>query len=970
MHLPTTKANTTIVADMANSLLNMVIGGHEDGKDKESHFDINDSAPGPDNSDSLQSLTQEHSNDDDSHHISASASASASTPTTQDIEDENDPAWSIATTTTTDSSVDDSSNSNVTVTLQEDVPPTHPFAAPDMSLIFDYSPIPLLLLSSSCCITRVSKRFCQDWHVTEKDCVGKFLLPFLDGQVRETGASKSKHIAEAVDDAVASRSERTSKSITVKSAFTCRARVIPIFRGAELVSIYLEWHERPTSDVLDNELVQPGLSTDEAFRILVQALKDYAIFLLDTKGHIATWNTGAQLLKGYTRDEIIGKHFSIFYGKEDLDIKKPEMELDICLREGRVEDEGWRYKKDGTRFWANVVITAVYKNGVHVGFGKVTRDLTERKASESRLIAAYEESEKLKSDFLANMSHEIRTPMHGMLSACALLLDSPLTERQRDIVNIMDESGQILLQVINDILDYSKLASGSFSVSSDVVGIASIITSVVRSVQTTLPPAVHFELFLAPNLPKSVQGDPLRYRQIVQNIVGNAAKFTDKGSIRVRASVHSEDSDSYTLLTEVIDTGIGIREAASASLFTPFSQFDLTTTKRYKGTGLGLSIAKSLAELMGGRIGYRPNPERHGSIFWFTARFKKIKSLEQIQDWKHQMAAKDGSPISHMQPDVTILQRRLASVAGRKTVLLVEDNIINQKVMLGMLRSLGFKSIDLAADGAAAVKMVTGKPVGYDIVLMDINMPIMDGQEASQRIRDANVKVPIIAMTAYALKGDREKCLEFGMNDYVPKPVDRKYLIKVLATWLLEKVDYRKAYDERLQQLKSCDEKLHRLSVSEGATVAVARRESEDGFLKRGMALGGEERDEKGWNTLPGRQGHEVHNAGVAQGTFEEPACVKIPDAVERTERPHQGPPPTPKDEQPGWLASQEGRQDLYNGGVGEGVPDEEVNANGDVPVPVPVSDGEISPRTPCVTTDQPQVEGEAADEYERIVKP
>ncbi|KAK3947139.1 putative histidine kinase [Pseudoneurospora amorphoporcata] len=958
MHLPTSTANTsTIMADMA-----MVINGHEDGKEPESHSDPDTTKanePGPDISDSLESLTDELS--DDSH---ISASASTSTPTTQSIED--DSAWSVASTTaTTNPSIDD------TITLQNHVPVTHPFAAPDMNLIFDYSPIPSLLLSSSGCITRVSKRFCQDWHVTEEDCIGKFLLPFLESQVRETGASKSKHIAEAVDDAVASRAERTSKAITVKSSFTCRARVIPIFREAELVSVYLEWQERPSSDVFDNELAQPGLSTDEAFRILVQALKDYAIFLLDTKGHIATWNTGAQLLKGYTRKEIIGKHFSIFYGKEDLDIKKPEMELDICLREGRVEDEGWRYKKDGSRFWANVVITAVYKNGVHVGFGKVTRDLTERKTSESRLIAAYEESEKLKSEFLANMSHEIRTPMHGMLSACALLLDSPLTERQRDIVNIMDESGQILLQVINDILDYSKLASGSFSVSSDVVGVASIITSVVRSVQTTLPPAVHFELFLAPNLPKSVQGDPLRYRQIVQNIIGNAAKFTDKGSIRVKASVHSEDSDSYTLLTEVIDTGIGIRESASASLFTPFSQFDLTTTKRYKGTGLGLSIAKSLTELMGGRIGYRPNPERHGSVFWFTARFKKIKSLEQIQDWKHQMTAKDGSPISLVQPDVTILQKRLASVAGRKSVLLVEDNIINQKVMLGMMRSLGFKSIDLAADGAASVKMVTGKPVGYDIVLMDINMPVMDGHEASQRIRDAGVKVPIIAMTAYALKGDREKCLEFGMNDYVPKPVDRKYLIKVLATWLLEKVDYRKAYDERLQQLKNCDEKLHRLSVSEGAALAGVRRDGEDVFIKPGMALGGEEGDENG-RTSPVREGEKVHNAGVAQGTFEEPACVKIPIAAVRTERPNEGPQPTPTpndgDDQLGWLASddQKGRKSLPNGGVGEGKPDEE--GNGD---DVLVSEGEMSPRTPDVAaTDQPPWERERADEYETAVKP
>ncbi|KAK3681287.1 hypothetical protein B0T22DRAFT_387952 [Podospora appendiculata] len=658
--------------------------------------------------------------------------------------------------------------------------------------IFYYSPLALLELSPSCCITRASARFLSDWRLSADQCIGHQLHLFLEKQIHpSTSISQVHAIIGTVDDAISARAERTSKPINTIHEAACRARVLPVFNDHQLLAITLEWHERPTA-LIESELVKPGLSTDEAFRILVQALKDYAIFLLDTTGHIATWNMGAELLKGYTRDEIIGKHFSVFYGKDDLEAGKPDMELAICLREGRVEDEGWRYKKDGTRFWANVIITAVYKDGLHVGFGKVTRDLTERKASESRLITAYEESEKLKSDFLANMSHEIRTPMHGMLSACSLLLDTDLTVRQRDIANIMDESGKVLLQVINDILDYSKLASGSFSVTSDIVGVASIIASVVRGVQTTLHPAVHFELFLAPNLPKSVQGDPLRFRQIVNNLVGNAAKFTEKGSIRVKASLQAEDVDSYTVLTEVTDTGIGIPENSTAHLFMPFTQFDVTTTKRYKGTGLGLSISKSLAELMGGRIGYRPNVERHGSVFWFTARFKKIKSLGQIQDWKNQLA-KDGSLLPVPATETVDLQAELAKIASARTLLLVEDNVINQKVMLGILRSLGFKNVQLASNGAEAVTMVRAKPVGFDLVLMDINMPILDGHQASSRIRESGIKIPIVAMTAYALKGDRERCLEYGMNDYIPKPVDKKYLIRILAKWLMSKADGRRS---------------------------------------------------------------------------------------------------------------------------------------------------------------------------------
>ncbi|KAK3365519.1 hypothetical protein B0T24DRAFT_391945 [Lasiosphaeria ovina] len=659
---------------------------------------------------------------------------------------------------------------------------------PDLALLFDLTPLPQLILSPSCAITRASARFLADWGVTVDQCVGRDLLSFLQAYLQPLG-DPTGHIAASIDDAVSSRAVRTTKAI-YRHASSWIARIIPVFKEDELLAIVTEWRESPVA-LADQELFKPGLSNDEAFRILVQAVKDYAIFLLDTNGRIATWNTGAELLKGYKRDEIIGQHFSVFYGKEDLDIGKPGMELEICLREGRVEDEGWRYKKDGTRFWANVTITAVYKDGVHVGFGKVTRDLSEHKSAESRLIRAYEESEKLKSDFLANMSHEIRTPMHGILSACSLLIDNPLSERQRDIVNIMDESGQVLLQVINDILDYSKLASGSFSITSDIVGVSSIVASVVRSVQATLPPAVHFELFLSPELPKSVQGDPLRYRQILQNIISNAAKFTEKGSIRVRATVQEEDEKSYLILTEVTDTGIGIPEHATASLFTPFTQYDITTTKRYKGTGLGLSIARSLAELMEGRIGYRPNPDRHGSIFWFTARFKKIKSLEQIKNWQQRGFNPDGSPLEVPSADAPARVSELADSASTKTLLLVEDNVINQKVMLGLLRSLGFKNTALASNGAEAVNMVCGKPAAYDLVLMDINMPILDGHEAATRIREHGIRVPIVAMTAYALKGDRERCLEHGMDDYIPKPVDKKNLIKTLARWLLETRDYR-----------------------------------------------------------------------------------------------------------------------------------------------------------------------------------
>lgn len=281
----------------------------------------------------------------------------------------------------------------------------------------------------------------------------------------------------------------------------------------------------------------------------------------------------------------------------------------MALRDGRVEDEGWRYRKDGSRFWANVIITPVYRDDTLIGFSKVTQDLTERRAAEARLLSAYEESAKLKSEFLANMSHEIRTPMHGMPSKLTLLIDTGLDTEQLELAHIIEESGVVLLQVINDILDYLKLASGCFSISSDVISVPDIISSVARSYQATLRPRTRLEVDLDPRLPSSANGDPLRYRQIVQNLVSNATKFTENGHVSVHAMLLEEEENSFTILTEVTDSGIGVPINAVGSLFTPFTQFDNSATKRYQGTGLDLPICKSLAELMNGSIGFALIPQ-------------------------------------------------------------------------------------------------------------------------------------------------------------------------------------------------------------------------------------------------------------------------------------------------------------------------------------------------------------------------
>ncbi|KAM5528609.1 hsp90-like protein [Fusarium oxysporum f. sp. phaseoli] len=662
---------------------------------------------------------------------------------------------------------------------------------PAMSEIFDFLPVPTLVVSPAYRIQRASAGLLEAWGRRREELIDQDLFVALyQGSLTER--FDRIPFVYAIETALAARALRLCYAAYTANGISWTARIMPVHRDDELLCLILEWDKAELhTTVADGVMTQSWLPIDDAFRILVQAVKDYAIFLLDTRGNVMTWNTGAELNKGYKKEEIIGKHFSTFYSEEDIRSRKPERELEICLREGRVEDEGWRYRKDGSRFWANVVITAIYKNDIHVGFGKVTRNLTERKEAELRLIAAYEESTKLKNDFLANISHEIRTPMHGVLSACSLLLDSRLTEEQRETANMIGESGHVLLRIINDILDYSKIAAGSFSIENDKVDIASVATSVVHSVQATVQPGVSLRLSLSPNLPKWAEGDPLRCRQVVENIVSNAVKFTEQGYILVSVSLLAEDVATYTILTEVYDTGHGVTEDDAQKLFKPFTQLDTPHQKRRQGTGLGLSIAKSIAELLGGNIGYKPNPERQGSIFWFSVKLKKLNSLQQIQtvdalpDPSSDLSRQEVSQGEDLAEQLT----QLMKISPMARILAAEDNIINQKILVEMLHGFGFQYITVVSDGAQAVSTLSAAADAFDLILMDISMPVMNGYEATVRIRNSGIRLPIIAMTAYALKGDMERCLEKGMDDYIAKPMNRQLLMKKLLKWLVRPGD-------------------------------------------------------------------------------------------------------------------------------------------------------------------------------------
>ncbi|KAL3952744.1 hypothetical protein ACCO45_012687 [Purpureocillium lilacinum] len=668
-----------------------------------------------------------------------------------------------------------------------------PAAVSGMSGLLDYSPVPTLLVSPSNRIQRASIALLEAWDCRRDQLVDRDLFTSLyEGSPTER--FDQIPLVYAIESAIAARAVRLCHAAYVAGSVSWNARILPIHRDEELLGLMLEWEvDKVNVTVADGEVPRNRLPNEDAFRILVQAVKELAIFLLDTRGNLVTWKTGAELDEGYEKEEIVGKHFSIFYSADDVQSHKPERALEISLREGRAEDEGWRYRKDGTRFWANVVIIPIYNHGVHVGFGKVTRDLTERKEAELRLIAAYEESGKLKSDFLANISHEIRTPMHGMLSACALLLDSGLTEKQLEMANMIEESGRVMLQIINDTLDYSKLAAYSLSINSDIMDVASIIASVVGSCRASLNPGVSLKLHLAPDLPKWADGDALRFRQVAENIVSNATKFTERGLIQMSVSLLTQDAGTYTIMTEVADAGPGLSDKEVPKLFEPFTQLDTTYQKRREGTGLGLSIAKSLAGLMGGDIGYRPNPESQGSIFWFTVKLERINNILEVRSVGDQDFGKTTKQLHVTQDDDNSAGElaQLMEIAPVARILAAEDNIINQKVLVGTLRAFGFQHITVVSDGAQAVSVLSKTPNAFDLVLMDISMPIMNGYEATIQIRNSGIRLPILAMTAYALKGDMERCLENGADDYIVKPIHRQLLVRKLLQWLIKPCDSR-----------------------------------------------------------------------------------------------------------------------------------------------------------------------------------
>jgi PAS domain S-box-containing protein len=655
------------------------------------------------------------------------------------------------------------------------------------------------------------------------------------------------------------------------------------------------------------ELLRQG---NEKEQQLIRGMKDYAILTLDTEGRVTTWNEGAKRIKGYSAEEILGCHFSKFYTPDDIAIGKPWRELEVAREQGRNEDQGLRVRKDGSLFWADVLITALYDDdGLLRGFGKVTRDVSERKrneeAAEKALLQA-ELANRAKSDFLANMSHEVRTPVNAIMGMAHLALRADPSEKQQSYLTKIDKAARSLLNIMNDILDYSKIEAGKLTLERIDFSLDEVLKNLVEIVgHRARRKGLPIVFSIAPEVPRSLSGDPLRLGQVLINLVNNAIKFADRGEVVLKIIVEKESSPGH-LCFSVCDSGIGMTPEQVANLFQSFTQADTSFTRKYGGTGLGLAISKQLCELMGGKISVQ-SEIGVGSTFSFTTAFgvaaeappvplrnylrntqdekqtrnilivddseltrELLVQLLNTRDYASRCVASGEEALSALTAaeetgkpfDLVIMDWRLPGINGIETsrrikahrplsrvppilvisafdreevfsgadnlaldgylikpvgaaqlfhaldgifakivgltppaefpvgtelkgrrVLLVEDNDMNIEVATELLRDLGIV-VSVALNGREGVDRVAAQP--FDLVLMDIQMPVMDGLTATRLIRSdpRNHELPILAMTAHAMSGDHQRSLDAGMSDHVTKPIDFVNLTRTLIKWM------------------------------------------------------------------------------------------------------------------------------------------------------------------------------------------
>jgi len=542
-------------------------------------------------------------------------------------------------------------------------------------------------------------------------------------------------------------------------------------RAAELERAQDELrHAHDGLERLVDERAQDLRKANEDYRQIFESAHDAIFVLAPADESILNVNRRACELYGFSREEFLGMSLAdvsenVARGRDHI-AKTLEQSFFYVF-------ETTQFRRDGSRIFLEVNASLIEYEG-RPAILSINRDVTERRKAEELRLAkdAAEQADRAKSRFLANMSHEIRTPMAGVLGLVDLLLKTDLSSPQRDYVTLVQSSATSLLRLIDDILDFSKIEAGRLLLERVPFDLPATLREIVELLRfRASAQGTELGVDFGPGVPQWVWGDPGRLRQVLTNLVGNAVKFTEDGQVWIEVWPLADGR----LRFEITDTGIGIPKEAQERLFELFSQADSSTSRRYGGSGLGLAISQRIVQQMEGEIGCESEPGE-GSTFWFHLRFEPASP-----------------PLSLPLPgDDTVPRRR-----GRQRLILVaEDNVVNQLVVTQHLAALGYEVLAVN-NGREALQALERTPV--DLVLMDCQMPELDGYEATRRIRlgaGESRKVPIVALTAHAMKEELERCLEVGMNDYITKPFRKEALQQKLELWLDDGKDDRKEDDE------------------------------------------------------------------------------------------------------------------------------------------------------------------------------
>ena len=525
--------------------------------------------------------------------------------------------------------------------------------------------------------------------------------------------------------------------------------------------------------------------SEERFRLLVENISEYAIFMLDPNGRVTTWNSGAERIKGYTAEEIIGQHFSIFYPQDVSESGWTDHELQVAAEEGRFVDTGWRVRKDGTKFWANVIITALRDDtGRLIGYAKLTRDMTETKRVEAMEVANLEREEMLdaersarmaaqratrtKDEFLAMLSHELRTPLSAILGWTQVLLRSEslnVSEAQRQAIEVIDRNARAQAQLVDDLLDLSRIMTGKLRLDLNQLSFTTVVEAAVDSVR---PAAEAKGIRLKAILGAShdvISADGGRLQQVVWNLLTNAIKFTPKGG---QVQVLLQRVNSHLELS-VSDTGIGIPSSYLPHVFERFSQKDSSTTRSHGGLGLGLAICKQLVEQHGGSIRASSQGEGKGATFSVLLPV----SIAQLQE--------EGMPRIHptaeTESEETVSLPRLEGVH----VFSVDDEPDARELLRTVLEERGAKVTSFGSAAEALVALEKARPT---VLVCDVGMAKMDGYQMIKALRAKEApgdRLPALALTAFARAEDRKRSLMAGYQVHLAKPFDVGELILVIA---------------------------------------------------------------------------------------------------------------------------------------------------------------------------------------------